>query len=137
MTNNEILGTLGEVWYQALYGGLLSEDRYDSVRDLVQPDGRSVEIKTQQRWRTRGAFTVQRSHTTNLRKCMNVDRLIFIEYSGGSDILIWECIDRNSAYTVTTAAGKAMVCWPIDKMTLLRSERNPKLADLFRNFSNS
>lgn len=49
MTNNQIIGTLGEVWYQALFGGTLSEDRYDSTRDLTQPDGRTVEIKTQQR----------------------------------------------------------------------------------------
>ncbi|MFW9601036.1 MAG: hypothetical protein ACMV1B_01815 [Prevotella sp.] len=137
MTNNQIIGTLGEVWYQALFGGTLSEDRYDSTRDLTQSDGCSVEIKTQQRWRKRGAFTVQCSHTANLHKCMNVDRLIFIEYSTGPDILIWECTDRSSAYAATTAKGKTMICWPINRMRLLRTEYNPKLAELFRKFSNT
>lgn len=137
MTNNEILGSIGEVWYQALYGGKLSTDRYDSTRDLTQDDGRTVEIKTQKRWRTRNAFTVQASRKTNLHKCMTVDRLIFIEYSAGPDIHIWECVDRASAYGVTTTGGRDMICWPISRMQLLRTEYNPKLAELFRNFSNT
>ena len=80
---------------------------------------------------------IQTPHSTNLRKCMNVDRLIFIEYSAGPEILIWECIDRHSAYTVCTASGREMVCWPIDRMQLLRAENNPKLAELLRHFSNT
>ena len=38
MTNQETLGTIGEIYYQALFGGFLSYDKYDSKKDLVQAD---------------------------------------------------------------------------------------------------
>lgn len=139
MTNQEVLGTIGEIYYQAVFGGLLSEYKFDGEKDLVQADGKQVEIKTQSRYRHSNAFTVNRSRGTgnNLKKCLHVDRLIFIEYSLSDTILIWECIDRRSVFSATMEDGRVMSCWPIDKMLLLKRTKHPKLAEIMRNFSKS
>jgi hypothetical protein len=139
MTDQEILGTIGEIYYQALFGGLLSEYKYDGEKDLVQADGKQVEIKVQSRYRHSNAFTVNKSYGNgnNLKKCLYVDRLIFIEYSLSDTILIWECVDRRSVFSSTMDDGRVMACWPIDKMVLLKSVKHPKLAEIMRNFSKS
>lgn len=137
MTDQEILGTIGEIYYQAVFGGLLSEYKYDGEKDLVQSDGKQVEIKTQSRYRASDAFTVKRSNTNNLKKCLYVDRLIFIEYSLSDTILIWECVDRRSVFSSTMDEDRVMACWPIEKMLLLKSVKHPKLAEIMRNFSKS
>ena len=137
MTDQEILGTIGEIYYQAVFGGLLSEYKYDGEKDLVQSDGKQVEIKTQSRYRASDAFTVKRANTNNLKKCLYVDRLIFIEYSLSDTILIWECVDRRSVFSSTMDEDRVMACWPIEKMLLLKSVKHPKLAEIMRNFSKS
>lgn len=137
MTDQEILGTIGEIYYQALFGGLLSEYKYDGDKDLVQSDGKQVEIKTQSRYRHSDAFTVNKANTHNLKKCLHVDRLIFIEYSLSDTILIWECVDRRSVFSSTMDDNRIMACWPIDKMILLKNVKHPKLAEIMRNFSKS
>ena len=137
MTDQEILGTIGEIYYQAVFGGLLSEYKYDGEKDLVQSDGKQVEIKTQSRYRASDAFTVKRANTNNLKKCLYVDRLIFIEYSLSDTILIWECVDRRSVFSSKMDEDRVMACWPIEKMLLLKSVKHPKLAEIMRNFSKS
>lgn len=137
MTDQEILGTIGEIYYQAVFGGLLSEYKYDGDKDLVQSDGKHVEIKTQSRYRASDAFTVKRANANNLKKCLYVDRLIFIEYSLSDTILIWECVDRRSVFSSTMDEDRVMACWPIEKMLLLKSVKHPKLAEIMRNFSKS
>lgn len=137
MTNQEILGTIGEIYYQALFGGLLSDYKFDNEKDLVQTDGKSVEIKVQSRYRHSNAFTVNKANKTNLNKCLYVDRLIFIEYSLSDIINVWECTDRKSIFSSTMNDGRIMACWPIDKMVLLKKVKHPKLAEMMRNFSKS
>lgn len=141
MTDEEKLGTLGEIYYQALFGGLLAEDKYDGEKDLIQTDGKRVEIKTQCRFRFADAFTVNKAHKNNLKKCLYVDRLIFIEYSLSEYILIWECTDRRSVYTTTVnnidGTQRVMACWPIEKMTLLMKVKHPKLAQMMREYTKS
>lgn len=137
MTNQETLGTIGEIYYQAVFGGLLSEYKYDGDKDLVQVDGLQVEIKTQSRLRGSNAFTVNKANANNLKKCLYVDRLIFIEYSLSDIIIIYECIDRRSVFGMITDDGRNMACWPIDKMQILKKVKHPKLAEIMRNFSNS
>jgi hypothetical protein len=73
MTNQEKLGTIGEIYYQAIFGGLLSEYKYDGEKDLIQEDGTQVEIKTQSRLRGSNAFTVNKANKNNLNKCLYVD----------------------------------------------------------------
>lgn len=137
MTNQETLGTIGEIYYQAIFGGLLSNYKYDSDKDLIQPNGLQVEIKTQSRLRGSNAFTVNKANENNLKKCLYVDRLIFIEYSLSDIIIIYECTNRRSVFGMLTDDGRNMACWPIDKMQILKKVKHPKLAEIMRNFSNS
>ena len=137
MTDQEILGTIGEIYYQALFGGALSEYKYDDKKDLIQVDDKSVEIKVQSRYRHSKAFTANKANKTNLKKCLTVDRLIFIEYSLSDTILLWECTNRRSVFSATMDDGRVMACWPIEEMTLLKSVKHPKLAEIMRNFSKS
>ena len=135
LNNQEALGTLGELYYQAVFGGTLSSYKYDSDKDLTEDNGTQVEIKTQSR-HPNGSFTVNKAHQTNLRKCLAVDKLIFVEYSLSDTIIIWECVDREY-FSTTTKDGRNMACFPIDKMKVLKKIKQPKLAELMRNFSNS
>ena len=135
LSNQEALGTLGELYYQAVFGGTLSLNKYDSEKDLTEEGGIQVEIKTQSR-HPNGSFTVNKAHQTNLRKCISVDKLIFVEYSLSDHINIWECTDR-SYFSTTTSDGRNMACFPVEKMKLLKKIKQPKLAELMRNFSNS
>lgn len=137
LTDQEVLGTIGEIYYQALFGGLLSEYKYDGEKDLIQTDGKNVEIKVQSRYRHSNAFTVNKANANNLKKCLYVDKLVFIEYSLSDTILIWDCVDRRSVFSTTMDDKRIMACWPIDKMILLKRVKHPKLAEIMRNFSKS
>lgn len=135
MTDSEILGDIGEIWYHAHYGGTPSDDKYDMDKDHVDEDGASVEIKTQSR-HPYGCFTINTKNTNQLRKCIEVDKLIFIEYSLSDTIIVYECIDRTYTTTITSD-GRRMACWPIDNMQVVAKCKNKKLAALMRHFSKS
>lgn len=135
MTNQEILGDLGEIFYQSRFGGTLSNYKYDSEKDLVDVNGDEVEIKTQSR-HPNGSFTVNVKHTTNLRKCLNVKKLVFVEYSNSDTIIVHECTNRKY-YTTTTRDGRTMACFDIEEMTIIDKVALPKLAKLMRYHSSS
>lgn len=141
MTNKEKLGKLGEDLVASILGGKLSENKYDTVKDMTAL-GKNVEVKTQNR-HPNGSFTVNAQHQTNLRKCLSVDRLIFVEYDSTPNIKIYECTDRENYTMVSTRPtqyepnGRVMVCWPISKMTHLRTISNPVLAQEMRELSGS
>jgi hypothetical protein len=136
MTNQEILGDIGEVWYHAHFGGIPSIDKYDSSKDHTDADGKEVEIKTQSR-HPYGCFTLDTAQKNQLKKCVEVDKLIFIEYSLSDTIIVYECIDRRGCYTTMTEDNRRMACWPIEDMVIITKCKNKKLAALMRNFSNS
>jgi hypothetical protein len=135
MTDQEILGDIGEVWYHAHFGGVPSSYKYDSNKDHTDKDGKFVEIKTQSR-HPHGYFTVNTSYKNQLKKCLEVDKLVFIEYSLSDIIIVYECVDR-SYHTTTTSDGRRMACWPIENMNIITKCENKKLAALMRNFSKS
>jgi hypothetical protein len=135
MTDSEILGDIGEVWYHAHFGGTPSTDKYDSVKDHTDEDGTQVEIKTQSR-HPYGCFTVNTAYKNQLKKCLEVDKLIFIEYSLSDTIIVYECVDRTY-HTTITSKGLRMACWPIEDMVIITKCKNKKLAALMRNFSSS
>ena len=135
ITNQEALGTIGELYYQAIFGGELSNYKFDSEKDLTESNGTRVEIKTQNR-HPNGSFTRNTAYKTNLKKCLEIDKLIFIEYSLSDIITIYECTDRNF-FTTTTRDGRTMACFPIDQMEVIKKIKHPKLAELMRNFSTS
>lgn len=140
-TNEEKLGKLGEDLVAGLLSAELSENKFDSVKDMTEADGTKVEVKTQNR-HPNGSFTVNAMHVTNLNKCLSVDRLIFVEYDETEFIKVYECTDRkyrliNTKPTRYEPEGRIMVCWPINKMKQLAEIHNPELAAEMRSLSNS
>lgn len=141
MTNKEKLGKLGEDLFVQHFGGTLSENKYDSIKDLIL-DGKTVEVKTQNR-HPNGSFTINAEHTTNMNKCLKVDRLIFVEYDQTDSIKIYECTDRQNYSMVQTRPtfkepmGRVMVCWPISKMKQLATINDADLASQMRTLSGS
>lgn len=74
------LGAIGENLYRNIKTALGHNvqgalDPYDSDKDMTC-DGKSVEVKTQQRFHTMDRFTIK---DTQLRKCSSVDILVVVE----------------------------------------------------------
>lgn len=141
MTNKEKLGKLGELLVASLENATLSENKYDSVKDMVKLDGTKIEVKTQNR-HPNGSFTMDIMHKTNLEKCIKVDRLIFVEYDATDVVKVYECTDRtyNIVQTKPTQRepmGRLMACFPISKMTILKEVNSPELAAKMRSLSGS
>lgn len=117
-TRKEKLGRLGEELVARILGGTLSENKYDDVKDMTLPDGTQVEVKTQARWVKQRAFTMDQTTTgRNLQKCLEVDRLIFVEPGARNQIRIFECIDRT--YRVQRPRGKETYLFDINNMKLI------------------
>jgi hypothetical protein len=143
MTNKEKLGRLGEDLFIFLNGGVKSNDKFDTQKDLIL-NNQTVEIKTQNRHPTKDSFTIGSSlHLNNLLKCLVVDRLIFVEYGHTDEILVWEVTDRKSYFIYTTRPtttyrdGLTMVGYPISKMICLHKYRDEHLASQMRELSSS
>ena len=142
-TNMEKLGWLGEWMCQEHLSIELGYDpkedhhptrnnKFDSEKDGRDPNGRSVEIKTQNR-HPRGYFTIPHNQ---LKKCTEVERLIFVEYDNTNVIQLWECSDRTHE-TIKLKDGGSRIGFPIRGMQLLLKSANQDLADEFRQFSSS
>lgn len=134
-TNAGKLGLLGELVVLKAFGGRLSDDTYDDNKDIILPDGQHCEVKTQERFWMKNAFSVRADRQSNLNKCLNVDKLYFVEYDFSDTIKIWDCEDR--AYFTTRTSRGEMVCWPIDKMNLIYSYNSPKISTEMRRLSSS
>lgn len=141
ITNQEKLGKLGEELVAEIFDGQLSENKYDSTKDMLV-EGKTVEVKTQNR-HPNGSFTIRADHKVNFQKCMSVDHLIFVEYDHSDNIKIYECDERENYNTVTTRAyppetmARAMICWPISKMQHIKTVADPVLAEQMRSLSNA
>jgi len=128
MSNKEELGLLGEKLVSKILGGTLSEDKYDMEKDLVLRDGTNVEVKTQPRWKMANCFTIDETHTeNNIHKCLNVDRLFFVEPGLNDAIRVFECTDRS--YSIRSPRGKRTYCFDIDNMTLVKTIHNKEICD--------
>lgn len=145
MTNKEKLGKLGETLVAKLLNAKLSAYKFDSEKDMTTIHGANIETKIEVKTQNRhpnGSFTVNAMHVTNLNKCLSVDRLIFVEYDQTNTIKVFECTDRkyrivNTKPTRREPEGRIMVCWPINKMTLLTEIEDAALAKEMRDLSNS
>ena len=142
-TNMEKLGWLGEWMCQEHLSIELGYDpkedhhptrnnKFDSEKDGRDPNGRTVEIKTQNR-HPRGYFTIPENQ---LKKCTEVERLIFVEYDNTNVIQLWECSDR-SYEKIKLKDGGSRIGFPIRSMQLLLKSANEDLAQEFRAFSSS
>lgn len=142
-TNQEKLGSLGEDLFVHIFGGQKSKDKFDTVQDIIL-DGKSIEVKTQNRHPTAGTFTIgSTAHLNNLLKCMVVDRLVFVEYDHTDTIKIWEVLDRKAyiIYKINPSQrfphGLTMVGYSISKMSLIDSYVDGHLAGQMRDLSQS
>lgn len=139
MTNKEKLGSIGERIVAQLENAILSENKYDSKKDMVTQTGVNIEVKTQNR-HPNNSFTINVMHKTNFNKCLTVDRLIFVEYDHSNIIKVFECTDRkyniiNTKPTQREPMGRIMACFPINKMVKLAEIDNPTLATEMRALS--
>lgn len=120
------IGDIGESIAQQVLGGSLSEDPYDMDRDIILEDGTNVEVKTQVRWRNKDVFTVNDTVTGhNIEKCLNVDRLIFVEPTSNGTFRILECTERK--YGVSHPRGRKTYTFPAGDMKLLDEVCRPDL----------
>ena len=132
MTRNERIGQIGEDLVQELLGGTLSEDKYDMDKDLTLEDGTEVEVKTQARWVKENAFTIT-ANSHNLQKCLDVDRLIFVEYGKNDNILIWEDNIRKHKVMRTPTGQRAV--FPRSQMRIIATLDKPQEAAELRSLS--
>ena len=134
------LGMLGEALVANHFGVPVNENFFDTQKDLMI-NGETVEVKTQNRHPSKNLLTISAPNgnvgLSNFAKCFHVDHLIFVEYSTGDTINIWECTDRMNFQTYVTKQGKAMVGFPIENMKLLKAHHDPQLAKQMRSLSSS
>tara|TARA_A100001388_G_scaffold105105_1_gene76849 strand:- start:4501 stop:4947 length:447 start_codon:yes stop_codon:yes gene_type:complete len=138
-TNREIMGRLGEEALSAKYGFTLSDDKYDMEKDAIDENGNRVEIKTQNR-HPAGYFTVNLANVNQLKKCVEVDRLLFLEYDNTDILKVWESPktdEARRAKTIRTRDGRAMGGFPIDKMILIDELDDPDLCNMLKQLSQS
>jgi hypothetical protein len=136
-SNKHRLGDIGEKIVARLENAIVSTDRYDTIKDLIDGQGKLIEVKTQNRHPSMGVFSIGADKQTNREKCMNVDRLIFVEYDSSPEIKVWECGPRENALRYRTNSMKNMIGWPISEMTLLHTVNSPDLASRMRELSQS
>ena len=131
MTNKEKIGYYGERVVASLLNGRLSKDPYDRKKDMViQIDNKNGEVKTQIRYKNEKAFTVNMSQTNQLKKCIEVDRLFFVEYGTSGYVRVYECIDRS--YRIVYGGGRQMAAFDIGKMKLIYDKKTPLAEELVR-----
>lgn len=136
LDNKHLLGKLGEDLVASLEHAILSENKFDTVKDMIDSTGKNIEVKTQNRYKGKNLFSINTKSPTNIKKCLTVDRLLFVEYDETDIIKIYECVDKNSGYYYTTKSNIEMFGWPINKMKLLHYYQNKNLAEKMRKLSN-
>lgn len=124
-----LIGEIGECIVATRLGADVSSNQFDRLKDMIFKDGKTVEVKTQVRYRLRSEFTVR---PDQLNKCLNVDRLIFVEYDDTNDVKIYECVNRNDYLRYNTNDGRQMIGWKINEMELLHTVHSQPLSTLLR-----
>lgn len=142
MSSNKVkLGQIGERLAAEYYGVSINENFYDTEKDLVLPNGETIEVKTQNRYPGKNLFSmrasVDRTGLNNILKCMSVDHLVFVEYDSSDIIKLWECTNRKVYQIYTTSQMLTMVGFPIANMKLLHSINDPHTAAQMRALSQS
>ena len=135
--NKVDLGIIGENLVAEHLNGIRFADPYSRHCDLVDSNGNLVEVKTQVRWRTQNSFTVDMALSNQLKKCLEVDRLIFVEYDSSDNVVLWEAPAKSQRTfnAFTTKYGKNMAGFPISSMKVIQKIYNPQLASKMRSLS--
>lgn len=131
------LGDLGERIAAQALNATRNDNWWDPNGDMtLNESGEETEVKTQRRDIYRNMFTVNTMHSNQVEKCVNVERLFFVEYDESNTVKIWECTDRR--FTIyETRDGRLMAGWPVSKMTLVREIEDASLAKEMRSLSQS
>ena len=130
MTNAEKIGSLGEDFICKLLCGRLSDDVFDTEKDIILSDGTTVEVKTQVRSRKTNSFTIE-DKPSQMRKSQSVDKLLFVEYGTYGHIRVYECFDRD--YTIHRQYdGRSMAHFPINKMKKIYDKQNPLCEEMIK-----
>ena len=139
--NNEKLGDLGVEVAADQYGADIFPDRFDIRGDMmIRETNEIAEVKTEMRFHQMDVFSIPLDNRINFEKCMNVDRLIFVEVPLYDNIVrMWESLKhlRREGTTYSKASGERMWGWYIDKMLLVRAKEHKELADKLREYSES
>ena len=61
-TNKEKLGYIGDYLVKHIFGGELSENKFDMKKDITLSTGEMIEVKTQNRDKYRNMFKIGRAH---------------------------------------------------------------------------
>jgi hypothetical protein len=140
MTNQDLMGKLGEQIVASIFEAIISEDPYDMDKDMLLIESQEdAEVKMQNRHRAYNVFSVPlprgNKYKNQVKKCVSVSRLFFVEYEiDGSDrIRVWECIDRN--YIPYTTSFGQMAGFDINKMLLIKDYIDPVAAAKARAYS--
>lgn len=147
-SNKVKLGKIGEKLIAKYFNIPENVDHYDKAKDLIMYDGKTIEVKTQNRYPQKNVFSFRApspgddSRTAlnglnNVLKCMSVDRLIFVEYDNSDIIRAYECVDRKTYILYTTSKPLNMIGFPIGKMQLLFEFEDASLAKEMRSLSQS
>ena len=133
---------------------IMSPDKYDMHKDMTV-DGKTVEVKTENPFYIKRAITISKEASNQLKKCLNVDRLIFVivplkkdeifsKHILQDDLWRWDGIEIREAPPVgerkyfysNTSTGKR-VCFPIEDSKLLKCITDEKTLKLFQKYSTS
>lgn len=120
------LGLLGEIIVKHIFNAEMSEDLYDSSKDMTA-EGLNIEVKTQARWKKLNCFTIWKNQ--NIRKCLTVDKLIFVEPGLNFEIRVFECLDR------TTLEDDKRFLFPVKNMLLIRTIIDETLNNIMINLA--
>jgi hypothetical protein len=97
---------------------------------MTLPCGASVEVKTQVRWVKENSFTVSKTKTNNnIKKCVEVDRLIFVEPGRSDNIRFYECVDRSYSTILEEFTNSERYLFDIKKMKLIKTVKNKKVCN--------
>ena len=133
----EELGAIGEHLVRVLCSqSVISQNKYDSEKDLICDD-KHVEVKTQIRHFKENCFTI---HPNHLKKCTQVDYLIFVEYPArgkGNVINIWNCKDQFDIREISRESGSRCFAYDCDKLENIAKIDSEMLANKMRALSTS
>jgi len=101
---------------------IMSDDPFDREKDMLV-DGKKVEVKTEVPYYKEWAVTINSKHKNQIKKCLLVDRLIFVvlpTYSMKKEITLMEAPKPNHRfYFNRTFGNRHMHCFPLDDARFL------------------
>ena len=111
---------------------IMSDDPFDKEKDMLV-DGKKVEVKTEVPYYKEWAFTINSKHKNQLKKCLTVDRLIFVvlpTYSMKKEITILEAYEPKKRYYFNRTFGQRyMHCFPLNDTNFLHKITNSDIVE--------